>query len=118
MTNSQRINKLQSLSRGERHDLSESECCKRKQMGNHERLMWAAGFRKGLSQSLRGSRALVRAEVRALRGRPGDKAWAGGFSKGVNYAPVDTLAGVKKKNERKTKLSKTDLRRLKRTGAV
>ena len=94
MTKSQRLNsrlgKLQLLDRAGRRELSESESCTVKLETPHERLMWGAGFRKGLSQALQGDRSFKRAEERSSRSRGslGDKTWCRGFNAGVNYVPV------------------------------
>jgi hypothetical protein len=118
MTNSQRITKLKGLDRAGRRELSELESCKAKNLETpHERLMWAAGFRKGLMQSLRGNRSFQRAKTRAEGTKPGDKAWARGFSTGINYVPCDAIGQkkVKKKGERRPRYTKRDLRKLTRS---
>lgn len=118
MTNSQRIEQLRSLDRTARRDLSERECCEVQRLDTaHERLMWAAGFRKGFAQALRGERTFRRAEVRSSRGKPGDKAWARGFHAGINYVPSEDAKPRKEKKskQKRTKLTKREFRRLTRS---
>ena len=97
MTKNQRLKTLQGLDRPARRSLSETESCKAEGLTTaHERLMWCAGFRKGIAQALRGDRTRTRAAERSARGRHGDKSWATGFNAGVNYVPAD----VSKKKRR------------------
>ena len=59
----------------------------------HERIMWAAGFRKGLKQALQDTYDDRKGQLRRNRGGP-HAVWARGFMAGKKFVPVD-LVGLR-----------------------
>lgn len=101
----------------------------------HERLMFAAGYRKGFKAARRGDVQFLRARGRRLRNRKGDAAWADGFHAGAIEVPKPKGPKTPRKKKRgvptkhvirapagldlgETRLTEKDLRQLKRRGRI
>ena len=88
MTRSRRLKVLRELTKFSLRGLSEEQVCLVTDFTPHQRVMWMAGFRKGVRHALWCRFLPEKGEARTQRGG-GHVSWAKGYFAGKKFVPAD-----------------------------
>ena len=88
MTRSRRLKVLRELTKFSLRELSLEQVCFLADLTPHQRIMWMAGFRKGISHALWCRFLPEKGEARTRRGG-GHISWAKGYFAGKKFVPAD-----------------------------